>query len=430
MGCVICHVGAWAAPSQARYWASDVSRSRPAGLPNGLRDASRRRPAGLAVMYHAAAQPGSPMGCVMHHVGAQPGLPMGYVMHHVGAQLGSPMACVMHHVAAHVDAQPGSPMGCVMHHVAAHVDAQPGSPMACVMHHVGAQLCSPLGYVMHHVDAQPGSPMACVIYHAGAQLCSPLGYVIYHTPSQAMPLRYVMHHLDGQQGLPLGYVMHHTPSQAMPLRYVIYHAGAQLCSPLGYVIYHVDAQPGSSMACVMHHVTRLLLRRFLGLHARSSVSVLSSETGIIPLRYRRVFIALAFLLYLLRLPEHHYAKLAFRDSVDLLASGKSGWLSDLLHSLQSLPHPVHVPHPLNINEDVVLGIRERVQSSMVSFITEDIHRISSLYLLKDRLEPNERRGSPPTVVPIKFRHYLSMVSYRKHRVALTKILTGVSRVGG
>ncbi|KAF6741672.1 hypothetical protein DFP72DRAFT_781956, partial [Ephemerocybe angulata] len=186
----------------------------------------------------------------------------------------------------------------------------------------------------------------------------------------------------------------------------------------------IDTGPSAKSLALLERVFNYLLRRFLGLHARSSVSVLSSETGIIPLRYRRVFIALAFLLYLLRLPEHHYAKLAFRDSVDLLASGKSGWLSDLLHSLQSLPHPVHVPDPLNINEDVVLGIRERVQSSMVSFITEDIHRISSLYLLKDRLEPNERRGSPPTVVPIKFRHYLSMVSYRKHRVALTKILTG------
>ncbi|KAF6741047.1 hypothetical protein DFP72DRAFT_760277, partial [Ephemerocybe angulata] len=186
----------------------------------------------------------------------------------------------------------------------------------------------------------------------------------------------------------------------------------------------IDTGASAKSLALLEGVFYYLLRRFLGLHARSFVSVLSSETGIIPLRYRRVFIALAFLLYLLRLPERHYARLAFRDSVDLLASGKSGWLSDLLHSLKSLPHPVHVPDPLNINEDTVLGIRVRVQASMASFITEEINRISSLYLLKDRLEPNERRGSPPTIVPIKFRHYLSSVTYRKHRVALTKILTG------
>jgi hypothetical protein len=35
----------------------------------------------------------------------------------------------------------------------------------------------------------------------------------------------------------------------------------------------------------------------------------------------------------------------------------------------------------------------------------------------------QERG-PPKIVPIKFRHYLSIVSYRRHRVALTRVLTG------
>lgn len=52
-------------------------------------------------------------------------------------------------------------------------------------------------------------------------------------------------------------------------------------------------------------------------------------------------------------PDHRYAKLALRDSIDLLASGKPGWFSDLIHSLQTLPIPVRVSDPLNINKEMV-----------------------------------------------------------------------------
>ncbi|KAF6749084.1 hypothetical protein DFP72DRAFT_1143429, partial [Ephemerocybe angulata] len=182
--------------------------------------------------------------------------------------------------------------------------------------------------------------------------------------------------------------------------------------------------PAGNQSAQLESVFNRPIRRFLGLHARAFVAVLSSEMGILPLRYRRLLIALGFLLYLLRLPDHRYAKLALRDSIDLLASGKSGWFSDLLHSLQTLPIPVNVPDPLRIDVDMVEDIRERVRASMTAFIIQETNRISSLYLLKDRLEPGERRGDPPRVIPIKFRHYLSVITYRKDRVALTKILTG------
>ncbi|KAF5334783.1 hypothetical protein D9611_012913 [Ephemerocybe angulata] len=186
----------------------------------------------------------------------------------------------------------------------------------------------------------------------------------------------------------------------------------------------IDTAPSAKSLAQLESVFNRLIRRFLGLHARAFVAVLSSEMGIIPLRYRRLLIALGFLLYLLRLPDHRYAKLALRDSIDLLASGKSGWFSDLLHSLQTLPIPVNVPDPLRIDVDMVEDIRERVRASMTAFIIQETNRISSLYLLKDRLEPGERGGDPPRVIPIKFRHYLSVITYRKDRVALTKILTG------
>ncbi|KAJ7235334.1 hypothetical protein C8J57DRAFT_1034976, partial [Mycena rebaudengoi] len=78
------------------------------------------------------------------------------------------------------------------------------------------------------------------------------------------------------------------------------------------------------------------IRRLLGVHDRSILAPLFTETGILPLTYRRPFLALGYLIYLLDLTPTHLAKVAYLDSLALLASGMPCWLSDLRIVLASL----------------------------------------------------------------------------------------------
>jgi hypothetical protein len=64
-------------------------------------------------------------------------------------------------------------------------------------------------------------------------------------------------------------------------------------------------------------VQKRFSRRLLGLPHRSPREPLYTETGMLPIRHRRVILALTYLQYLLSLPSGEYASLACRDSLDL-----------------------------------------------------------------------------------------------------------------
>ncbi|RDB24922.1 RNA-directed DNA polymerase from mobile element jockey [Hypsizygus marmoreus] len=84
------------------------------------------------------------------------------------------------------------------------------------------------------------------------------------------------------------------------------------------------------------------IRRMLGLSARSLIHPLFTETGIMPIKYRRIVLALGYLSYLFHLPPHHLAAVALRDSLNLAWEGKPSWIADLVTACHTLPHPVLV----------------------------------------------------------------------------------------
>ena len=55
----------------------------------------------------------------------------------------------------------------------------------------------------------------------------------------------------------------------------------------------------------------------------------SLETRLQPLRCRRVILAVSCLIYLLRLPDNHYAHIALQESKSLLRDGFPCWIADL-----------------------------------------------------------------------------------------------------
>ncbi|KAJ7492151.1 hypothetical protein FB451DRAFT_958309, partial [Mycena latifolia] len=68
----------------------------------------------------------------------------------------------------------------------------------------------------------------------------------------------------------------------------------------------------------------------------SILAILFTETGVTPLSYRRPFLALGYLIYLITLPPNHLANAAYLDSLVLSNFGHPCWITDLQFVLQSL----------------------------------------------------------------------------------------------
>ncbi|KAK0441757.1 uncharacterized protein EV420DRAFT_1223945, partial [Desarmillaria tabescens] len=88
----------------------------------------------------------------------------------------------------------------------------------------------------------------------------------------------------------------------------------------------------------LEKVQLTFLRRLLHVHKRSMTAVLFSETGFTPIRYRRVILALRYLLRLLagRQTTSKLAPLGIDACRALWYQNKSNWLGDIATVLQSL----------------------------------------------------------------------------------------------
>lgn len=71
-------------------------------------------------------------------------------------------------------------------------------------------------------------------------------------------------------------------------------------------------------------------------------AVLFTETGVIPIRHRRIILALRYLAYLVDLPMEPFTRHALEDSKVLLNERKPGWLGDLVRVLDQLPSLIQI----------------------------------------------------------------------------------------
>ncbi|KAK0490071.1 hypothetical protein EDD18DRAFT_1186731, partial [Armillaria luteobubalina] len=78
----------------------------------------------------------------------------------------------------------------------------------------------------------------------------------------------------------------------------------------------IDVDP--TLLTLLERVQKLFLRRLL-------VAPLFSETGMWPIRYRRIMLALRYWQYALSLPNDHFLSYAFRDSLALAQGCTSSW---------------------------------------------------------------------------------------------------------
>ncbi|KAJ3754458.1 hypothetical protein EV360DRAFT_19671, partial [Lentinula raphanica] len=95
----------------------------------------------------------------------------------------------------------------------------------------------------------------------------------------------------------------------------------------------------SKLVGLLEDVQIRFLRRMLGVSSNSVISPLFTETGILPIRARRLILALRYLKYLASLPPSHYAAIALSQNILLLDSHRACWLSDIQQALKHFsPH--------------------------------------------------------------------------------------------
>ncbi|KAF6747319.1 hypothetical protein DFP72DRAFT_821958 [Ephemerocybe angulata] len=177
---------------------------------------------------------------------------------------------------------------------------------------------------------------------------------------------------------------------------------------------------------MLEKVQIYFLRRLLGLNPRSPIGPLFTETGVMPIRHRRIILALRFARYALQQPHSHYVNRAFRDALELHRRNKRSWVSDIAKALRSLPlHPVI----LDVDElETVMGIDsliEQVQESCAHYLLDSINS-TRLPLLRSDFRPMVTT-SLQTVLCL--RRYLRTVKVPAHKEALVSLLCADHSLG-
>ncbi|KAJ7143116.1 hypothetical protein C8R43DRAFT_823347, partial [Mycena crocata] len=168
------------------------------------------------------------------------------------------------------------------------------------------------------------------------------------------------------------------------------------------------------------------LRRLLRVHDHSMLAPLFTETGVIPLTYRRPMLVLGYLIYLILLPITHLAHHAYLDSLALANAGFPSWLSDLHFVLASLPVPVAWPAG-ELSTDTVTNMRDEVLRACEKYLNNEIiNSAERLPLIQGRLERNSNGDFVTTA--LKFRQYL-LVPVPAHRKAMTRLLLSAHSLG-
>ncbi|KAF6754780.1 hypothetical protein DFP72DRAFT_812512 [Ephemerocybe angulata] len=161
------------------------------------------------------------------------------------------------------------------------------------------------------------------------------------------------------------------------------------------------------------------LRRLLGLGPLSVTAVLFALTGIMPIRHRRIILALRYAIYLLKQPPTTLANKAFIDSLALYQKGKKCWIGNIITVLARLPDaPVVITLESFKTEAGIQAVIDAVEESCSQHIIKGL--ASSRLPLLHGPELGLLPGNIQTT--LKMRPYLRNVIVPAHRKALTCML--------
>lgn len=149
-------------------------------------------------------------------------------------------------------------------------------------------------------------------------------------------------------------------------------------------------------------------------------AVLFSETGIMPIRYRRVILALGYLKYLLALPPERLAWNALMESYALARGGHISWVNDLKLVLQNLPIPVGWDITAEPQDgfmvDKLIKLVEKSMNVSIQTELENSSRMREMVVGRKEIENKKL-----VFKALAFRHYLRVRTH-SHRIALTHVV--------
>lgn len=191
-----------------------------------------------------------------------------------------------------------------------------------------------------------------------------------------------------------------------------------------HLMHGADICPDHTKASTkqLEKTQRRYLRKMLRLHRFSSIAPLFSETGVVPVRFRRAEMALRYLGYALQGPADGLVWCAMQEAIGLACAGKRSWYADLARALQLLGAGIELPMRVDIDCGMVEGLIERLQSASRAYVSNLVAGNSKLDLLVGRPHPDRAIDGPWGKAPaMGLRAYLR-VRIPEHREALTKLL--------
>ncbi|KAF6752865.1 hypothetical protein DFP72DRAFT_814897, partial [Ephemerocybe angulata] len=170
----------------------------------------------------------------------------------------------------------------------------------------------------------------------------------------------------------------------------------------------------------LEKVQLLYIRRMLGLNGRSRTFVLFTETGLLPLRSRRLSLAIRFVLYVLRSPGLLVSS-AYREMVSLDFAGHRTWVGQLREAVRKLPYACAMPdHNGLLSVERMEELLHDVVSGVGPWLQGLVDASPRLSLIHGRCEP-DATGELTARVPMALRQYLRVANPGPRR-ALTRVL--------
>ncbi|KAJ6482322.1 hypothetical protein C8R47DRAFT_1283329 [Mycena vitilis] len=213
-----------------------------------------------------------------------------------------------------------------------------------------------------------------------------------------------------------------TTANKFSKNYAIKASKARNASNAAFALKHridVCLDVDNGLVAELVDAQHLYLRRLLGINSRSILAVLFTETGVMPLRVRRLLHYLGRLRYMADLgaDSGRVVHSALLDTVDLFATRRAGWAGDVAIMLSRLPTPIRIAPTDFVSVDAIDAIIAKV----AEVVDTDIDHLQKTHLLRNRLESVD--GTLSLQIR-KRRHYLMMVAVPAHRKSLTRLLLG------
>ncbi|KAJ3804452.1 hypothetical protein F5876DRAFT_83138 [Lentinula aff. lateritia] len=134
----------------------------------------------------------------------------------------------------------------------------------------------------------------------------------------------------------------------------------------------------------LEEVQHYFLRRVFSLQKRSSTQILFTETGVMPIRYRRIILFFKNVQYLVNLPHHHLAWKAFSEAYSLAQNGHTSIILEACRVLDNLPIPFtwNIPEFEDITtaylNDLITGIQNSMEKTLQKAVISCPRTIDSL----------------------------------------------------